>query len=107
MPEAKEQEKWFGMRLTPVQKQRIERLAERKGTTQKDAVLDAVARELSTTGEDDEVEPAPGSFMEGIEDLAGSVDGPEDLSTNPKYLDDMGRSSLRARYWTPGRSSLT
>ena len=86
-------EKWFGMRLTPAQKARIERLAERKGTSQKDAVLAAVSRELSET-DDDEVEVQPGSFMEGIEDLAGSVDGPEDLSTNPKYLDDLGQSSL-------------
>ena len=91
MPETSE--KWFGMRLTPAQKTRIERLAERKGTSQKDAVLSAVGRELSET-EGDEVEAQPGSFMEGIEDLAGSVEGPEDLSTNPKYLDDLGRSSL-------------
>ena len=41
MPET--QEKWFGMRLTPAQKARIERLAERKDTTQKDAVLGAVS----------------------------------------------------------------
>ena len=91
MPET--EEKWFGMRLTAAQKARIERLAERKGTTQKDAVLEAVNRELGAA-EAEEVEPEPGSFMENIEDLAGSVDGPEDLSTNPKYLDDLGQSSL-------------
>ena len=91
MPETTE--KWFGMRLTAAQKARIERLAEHKGVTQKDAVLAAVDRELSEA-EEEEVEEQQGSFMEGIEDLGGSVEGPEDPSTNPKYLDDLGQSSL-------------
>ncbi|MBM3277102.1 MAG: hypothetical protein FJY95_03350 [Candidatus Handelsmanbacteria bacterium] len=34
---------------------------------------------------------APGTFMEGLEDLMGSVSGPVDLSTNPKYMKDFGR----------------
>ena len=25
----------------------------------------------------------------------GSIEGPEDMSTNPRYLDDLGRSSLK------------
>lgn len=87
-------EKWFGMRLTPAQKRRIERLAEQKGATQKDAVLEAVKRELEKTEEEEAIEARPGSFLEDIEDLAGAIDGPSDLSTNPEYLDDLGKSSL-------------
>lgn len=33
-----------------------------------------------------------GSFADLARDLAGSVDGPPDLSTNPKYLKGFGRS---------------
>ena len=58
---------WSGMRLTPAQKAKIKRLAERKGSTQKAAVL------------------------ERAQDLCGSVEGPEDLSTNPKYMEDYGK----------------
>ena len=37
------------------------------------------------------IEAPPGSFLDGIEDLIGSVEGPTDLSTNPKYLEGLGR----------------
>lgn len=33
----------------------------------------------------------PGSFLESARDLCGSVDGPADLSTNPKYRDGYGQ----------------
>jgi hypothetical protein len=69
---------WFGMKLTPAQKRKIERLAERKGTTQKDAVMRLV---------DEAFEPVPfkarrGSILERIEELVGSIEGPRDLSTS-------------------------
>ena len=41
---------WFGMRVTPTQKEQIKRLAERRGTTQKAAVLEAVERKLAEDG---------------------------------------------------------
>ncbi len=78
---------WFGMRVTPSQKAKIKRLAEQRGTTQKAAVLEAVERELA---EDGAGEPQPGSVLELTEDLCGSVKGPEDLSTNPKHMEDYG-----------------
>lgn len=85
---AEQATEWFGMRVTPSQKEKIERLAERKGTTQKAAVLEAVDRELSV---DDGVEAQPGSVLELTQDLCGSVEGPEDLSTNPKHMEDYGK----------------
>lgn len=79
---------WFGMRVTPTQKEKIKRLADRKETTQKAAVLEAVERELS---ENSGVEAQPGSVLELTQDLCGSVEGPEDLSTNPKHMEDYGK----------------
>ncbi len=81
---------WFGMKLTPEQKEKIKRLAAREGTSAKEAVLRAVEDALGA-----EVPPAkPGSFLEGIEDLIGSVgteEGPVDLASNPKHLEGFGR----------------
>ena len=86
-------ERWFGMRLTPAQKAEIEHLAERKGITQKEAVLEAVQRELKTepaNGDERPVEVREGSFLDGVEDLIGSVEGPGDLSSNPEHLKGYG-----------------
>ncbi len=78
---------WFGMKLTPEQKKKIKRLAAREGTSAKEAVLrlvdDALSSELSEAPE--------GSFLDGIEELVGSVDGPADLSSNEKYFDGFGK----------------
>ncbi len=35
--------------------------------------------------------PTPGSALELAGDLVGSVEGPGDLSTNPKYMEGFGR----------------
>ncbi len=81
---------WFGMKLTPEQKEKIKRLAEREGTSAKEAVLRAIDEALGM-----EIPPArPGSFLEGIEDLVGSVgteEGPVDLASNPKHMDGFGQ----------------
>lgn len=78
---------WFGMKLTPEQKEKIKELARRRGVSQKKAVLDLVEKE---TKESPKTAPK-GSFLDGIEHLFGSVSGPGDLSTNPKYLEEFGR----------------
>lgn len=80
--------KWFGMRLTPSQKEKIERLAAQKGITQKAAVLEAVERALNGN---EEIEPEPGSVLALTEDLCGSVEGPGDVSTNPEHMEDYGK----------------
>lgn len=77
---------WFGMKLTPEEKQKIKRLAQRQGISSKQAILRLVDASLL------EKDTAPrGSFLEGIEDLVGSVEGPADLSSNPRYLDGFGK----------------
>lgn len=84
--------KWFGMRVTPSEKAKIEQLAERTGRTQKEAVLRAVERELAE--EQEEIEPQPGSALELVADLVGvepDSDAPTDLSTNPKHMERYGK----------------
>lgn len=84
-----EQDVWFKMKMKPGEKAKIERLAERKGTTPKDAVLAAVERAID---DEEPIVAQPGSFLEGAEDLVGSIEGPPDLSTNPKYMEGFGKS---------------
>jgi hypothetical protein len=78
---------WFGMKLTPAQKDKIRRLAARRGVSQKKAVMEFVDEAV----EDEPIEAQPGSFLEAAGDLVGNVEGPGDLSTNPKYMEDYGR----------------
>jgi hypothetical protein len=81
---------WFGMRVTPSQKEKIKRLADQKDTTQKAAVLEAVERQLAENGTDEE---SP-SALKLVEDLVGvepDSDAPADLSTNPKHMEDYGK----------------
>lgn len=78
---------WFGMKVTPEQKQRIKQLAERQGTSAKEAVMRLVDEALAT----EPIEAPKGSFLDGIQHLVGSVDGPRDLSTDRKHMDGFGK----------------
>ena len=40
----------------------------------------------------DEIEVEPGSFLDGLEDVVGSVEGSSDLSTNPEHMNGYGES---------------
>lgn len=81
-------EKNFGMRLAPHERRQIERLAEARETTMKEAVLEAVRRLL------DEIEAeelyAPEGRLKGAEQLIGCFDGPTDLTTNNEYMEGYG-----------------
>ena len=78
---------WFGMKVTPEQKRKIKLLAQREGTSAKEAVMRLVDAAMET----EHVEAPMGSFLDGIEHLIGSVDGPPDLSTNPKHMEGFGK----------------
>jgi hypothetical protein len=81
-------EKNFGMRLAPHERRQIERLAEARATTMKAAVLDAVRLQLA---ELEREEPwVPSGRLKGAEHLIGCFEGPEDLSTNPAYMEGYG-----------------
>jgi hypothetical protein len=82
---------WFGMKLTPEEKAKIKRLAEKKGMSQKDVIMGLVNEEII----DYEVQAKPGSMLEKMQPYIGIIDdGSSDLSTNPKYLEDLGKDSL-------------
>lgn len=78
---------WFGMKLTVEQKQKIKTLAKREGISAKEAIMqlvdDALRRKKLDVPKD--------SFLYGIEHLIGSIQGPGDLSTNPKYMEGYGK----------------
>lgn len=80
--------------VTPAQKRQIERLAEQKGLSPEAVVLSVLNRELEmeANGEERDKEPQSESFLDGIEHLVGSVEGPSDLSTNPEHMEGYGRS---------------
>lgn len=78
---------WFGMKVTPEQKRKIKRLAEREGTSAKEAVLRLVEQALA----EEAISAPSGSFLSGIEGIIGSVEGPVDLASNSKYMEGFGR----------------
>jgi len=61
---------------------RLAALARKRGTTRS-----AVVREALESWEG----VVAGSFAERARDLRGTVDGPRDLSTNPRHLAGLGR----------------
>lgn len=80
----------FGMKLTPEQQQKIKRLAEREGTSAEEAVMALVEKALGAEAP----VPQPGSFLEAVQDLVGSVgtdEDPVDLASNPAHLEGFGR----------------
>ena len=81
----------FSMRLTPEQKRKIERLAQRKGTSQKEAVLALVEEAINGEDEEESMVTRPGSFYDKFKHIIGSCEGPPDLSTNPKYMEGFGQ----------------
>lgn len=87
MSTSKKQIKWFGMKLTPEEKEKIEKLARRRGVSQKKAVMDLVEKEI----EEEPIEAEPGSFLDRNRDLCGIGAGSGDVSTNPEYMEEYGR----------------
>lgn len=89
MNTSKEKKKtvWFGMKLTPDEKEKIRSLAKRRGVSQKKVVLDLIEKEIK----DEPIEAKSGSLLELNRDLFGSGSGPGDASTNPKYLQGFGK----------------
>jgi hypothetical protein len=66
-------------------KQKLDAYSRKLGINQSEVVREALQEYLSR----DEVKKK-GSFFDLSSDLAGTVDGPDDLSTNKTYLDGFG-----------------
>ena len=60
--------------------------SKKMGISKSEIVREAIVEYL--TRDDVKIE---GSFLDLAEDLAGSVDAPEDLSSNKKYLESYGK----------------
>lgn len=65
---------------------RLQAVVQKRGRTQSDVVREALEQHLN--GQTDVV----GSCLDLARDLAGSVSGPADLSSNPRHLRGYGRS---------------
>ena len=80
------------MRLALHERRQIERLAETRGTTMKDAVLDAVRKQLADLAAADAPDPyVPTGRLKGAEHLIGCFrSGVPDLSSNPKHMEGYG-----------------
>lgn len=78
---------WFGMKVTPEQKKQIKQLAKRKGLSAKETVMRLVEDAL----QESEISVPQNSFLSGIEEIIGSVEGSSDLSTNPAHMKGFGR----------------
>ncbi|RNC85773.1 MAG: hypothetical protein ED557_03080 [Balneola sp.] len=79
------------MKVTPEEKQKIKLLAEKKGVSQKEVIMNLVNEEIVEY----EVTPKPGSMLEKMQKYVGIInDAPSDLSTNPKYLEGLGEDSI-------------
>ncbi len=82
---------WFGMKVTPEQKQKIKHMAERYGLSAKDTVMKLVEEASAREQRVQPMEIRSGSFLDGVEDIVGAGEGPPDLATNPKYMEGFGR----------------
>lgn len=81
------------IKLPPSLDAKIAAIAARRGARSKSEIIrEALDRFVSI-----EEEAQPGSLLEALQDFAGTCDGPSDLSTNPKYLEDFGRARARHR----------
>lgn len=78
--------KTIALKLPDELLRKIERAANRRGET-KSAVMRGVLEKFFSEQKGE----TPGSCLDLARDLAGCVEGPEDLSTNPIHMEDYGR----------------
>ena len=80
------------VKMSPQQFARLERIAR-----QRQAPKAQILREAFESAHESS---KPGTVYDAIADLIGSVEGPGDLSTNPKYLQGFGLDGPKRReFW--------
>ncbi|MDQ3262256.1 MAG: ribbon-helix-helix protein, CopG family, partial [Myxococcota bacterium] len=67
---------------------KVARLAKERGTTRSQVIRQAI---------EDATDRSPGSAAELAADLCGVIEGPADLSTHPRHLDDLGLNAAGRR----------
>ncbi|MGO9838111.1 MAG: CopG family transcriptional regulator [Polyangiaceae bacterium] len=75
------------VRLAPPLDAKLTRLATKRRVSRSELIRTALI-ELKERG---------GSSLDSIADLVGAVDGPRDLSTNPKHMEGFGHDRPRRR----------
>lgn len=88
MPRDKKEIVWFGMKLSPEEKRKIEFLAKEQGISKKEVIMKLVNEEVAEY----RVDASPGSTLSRIQNGSAIYDGPEDLSYNSKYLQGFGKN---------------
>ena len=78
--------KTISLKLSDSLEKRVASEARKRGVSKSQLVRDSLESYLENGG----ALEGP-SCYDLARDLAGSVEGPPDLSTNPKYLEDLGR----------------
>lgn len=86
MPEAARKLHTVSVKLPARLDDRLEEEARRRSTSKSELIRQAVATLI-----DRPRAAPPASFLARAQDLAGSIDGPEDLSTGPEHLEGYGR----------------
>ena len=78
--------KTVSLKLPDALDARLSALIRKRKVSKSVVIREALEAYLTREGEAD-----PNSFLESARDLWGSVEGPADLSTNPKHLDGYGQ----------------
>ncbi len=78
--------KSLSLKLSEALNAKLTAIARRRGTTKSAVVRDALEAFFAANGG-----VRKGCFRDLAADLIGCVQGPGDLSTNPKYMEDFGR----------------
>lgn len=78
--------KTLSLKLPEILERQLDIFARKNGMSRSEIVRRALLEYFSR----DEVS-RPGSFLELARDLAGSIEGPSDLSTNKDYLEGYGK----------------
>ena len=78
--------KTISLKLPDALHSKLERLAMTRKQTKSDVVREALEQMLNGKPPAQSI-----SVHDLVKDLAGCVDGPSDLSTNPKYMEGYGR----------------
>jgi hypothetical protein len=73
------------LKIPEILKSKLNRYAKQKGLSRSEIVRKALSDFFSEGG------VRLGAFLDFSEDLAGSIEGPSDLSSNKKYLDGYGK----------------
>ena len=74
------------LKVPDIIKEKLKLISEKKGVSRSEIVRSALLEYFSHDDLDKK-----GSFLDFSKDLAGSVEGPSDLSTNKEYLERYGK----------------